>query len=188
MPSIVPFFAIALAVAAPALAVEPIAVPHFDSVELNGGGDLAIVPGPVQRVTLVNGSSQFTSIRVVRGAKLELVTRCNAACPQHYNLSVRVESPSLPDVAIRGGGAIVAGRGFAPQRELAAAISHGGRIDVRAVQAEAVSAAINAGGVIYVRPRASLSAAINAGGDIRYWGNPAVSMAVHDGGTVRRGD
>ena len=188
MPSIVPFFAAALALSVPALAAEPIALPHFDSVELNGGGDLTIVPGPVQRVTLLNGSTQFTSIRVVRNGKLEITTRCNAGCPQRYELRIRVESPRVPDVAIKAGGAIVAGPGFAPQRELAAAISAGGRIDLRAVPADSVSAAINAGGEIYVRPRSSLSAAVNAGGNVHYSGNPAVSMAVHNGGTVRRED
>lgn len=188
MPSIAPFFAVALAVSVPVLAAEPIALPHFDSVELNGGGEVTVVPGPVQRVTLLSGSTQFTSFRVVRGGKLEIATRCNAACPQRYDLRIRVESPRVPDVAIKAGGAIVAGRGFAPQREIGAAISAGGTIDLRAVAADSVSAAINAGGDIYVRPRLSLSAAVNAGGDVHYWGNPSVSMAVRNGGTVRRDD
>ena len=188
MPSIVPFFAAALAVSVPALAAEPIALPYFDSVELNGGGVLTIVPGPVQRVTLLDGNTQFTSFRVVRDGKLEITTRCNDSCPRRYDLRVRVESPRVPDVAVRAGGAIVAGRGFAPQRDLAAAVSAGGSIDLRAVTADSVSAAINAGGAIFVHPRRSLSAAVNAGGEIRYSGNPAVSMAVHNGGSVRRGD
>ena len=188
MPSILPFFAVALAATVPDLAAEPIALPRFDSVELNGGGEVTIVPGRVERVTLLNGSTQFTSFRVVRGGKLEITTRCDSACPQRYNPRVRVESPRVPDVAVRAGGTIVAGRGFAPQHDLAAAISAGGMIDLRAVPADAVSAAINAGGDIYVRPRLSLSAAINAGGDIHYSGRPRVSTAVHNGGAVSRDD
>jgi hypothetical protein len=59
-------------------------------------------------------------------------------------------------------------------------------IDLRSIEADQVSAAVNAGGDIYVRPRRSLSAAVNAGGDIHYSGNPQVSMAVRNGGDVRR--
>ena len=48
-----------------------------------------------------------------------------------------------------------------------------------------VSAAVNGGGQIFVRPRNSLSAAVSGGGQIRYAGNPQVSMAVQGGGLVR---
>ena len=47
MRSTVPLFALALAASAPALATEIVPVPHFRSVELRGGGDVTVVPGPV---------------------------------------------------------------------------------------------------------------------------------------------
>jgi hypothetical protein len=188
MRSIYPLFAVALAASAPALAAEDIVLPRIHSIELKAGGDLYIVPGPVQRVTLLNGSRQFTSFRMREGNKLEIATTCNGRCPHRYNLRIQVETPNVPDVAVEAGGTIVAQRGFAPQHEVSAAVSAGGTIDLRAVEADDVSAAINAGGDIYVRPRRTLSAAVNAGGDIHYSGNPQVSMAVHNGGDVRRDD
>jgi hypothetical protein len=187
MRSIMPIFILAFAASAPALAAEQVPVPRFDSVQLEGGGDLYLVPGPVQRVTILNGSTQFTRFRVRRDGQLE-IEACNERCPRNYNLRIQIESPTVPDVAVHAGGTIVAQRGFGPQREIAAAVSAGGTIDLRAIDADDVSAAVNAGGDIYVRPRRTLSAAVNAGGDIHYSGRPQVSMAVSGGGDVRRDD
>src|SRR5689334_25306214 len=118
--TIAPLFAWALLASVPALASEYVAVPHFDSVELRGGGDVTLVPGPVQRVTILNGSSQFTHIYMRRDGQLR-IDACNERCPRNYNLQIRIESPRAPDVAISGGGTIKASNGFAPQGQLAAA-------------------------------------------------------------------
>ena len=184
--SIIPLFAFAFVASAPALAEVPIAVPQFRSVQLQAGGDLEIVPGPAQRVTLINGSTEFTSFRMRPDGQLEIATHCDDRCPHNYDLKIQIESPTLPDVGVHAGGTIVARSGFAPQREIAAAVSAGGMIDLRAVQVDNISAAVDAGGDIYVRPRATLNAAVNAGGDIHYLGNPQVSMAVSNGGNVSR--
>jgi hypothetical protein len=185
MRSIVPLFAVALAASAPALATEPVPVAPFRSIELSGGGDVSIVPGPVQRVTLISGSTQFTRFVVERDGRLR-ISACNERCPRNYPLEIRIESPRVPSVAIKGGGTIIAARGFAPQDQLSAAVNGGGTIDLRAVDAYDVSAAVNGGGTISVRPRARLSAAVRGGGEVTYLGNPQVSMAVAGGGDVRR--
>jgi hypothetical protein len=164
---------------------QSVSVSPFRSIELRGGGDVEIVPGPVQRVTLLNGSTAYTTFRVENGGKLR-IDACNSRCPRNYPLHIRIESPTVPSVAVAAGGTIVAARGFAPQAHLAAAVHAGGTIDLRAVDANDVSAAVNAGGDIYVRPRSTLSAAVHAGGDIHYSGSPQVSMAVSDGGNVSR--
>jgi hypothetical protein len=145
-----------------------------------------IVPGPVQRVTLLNGSTEFTRFEMRRDGQLKISTSCHERCPREYNLRIEIQSPTMPDVAVHAGGTIVARPGFAPQSQLSAAVDAGGMIDLRSIEADQVSAAVNAGGDIYVRPRRSLSAAVNAGGDIHYSGNPQVSMAVRNGGDVRR--
>jgi hypothetical protein len=186
MRSIVPLFVLAFAASAPALAVEVVPVPGFRSVQLRGGGVVTVVPGPVQRVTIVEGSSQFTQMRVERDGRLRIDT-CNERCPRLYRLRVQIQAPRVPDLAISGGGQITAQGGFRPQPQLSAAVNGGGRIDARSVEALNVSAAVNGGGELLVRPRSSLSAAVNGGGLVRYWGNPRVSMAVHGGGAVRPG-
>jgi hypothetical protein len=187
MRSILPLFVTALVASAPLLAVETIPVPEFRSVQLRGGGEVVVRPGPVQQVTILEGSSQFTQVYMERSGKLR-IDACNRQCPQRYRLKIEIRSPSLPDVAISGGGSIYAGTGFATQRHLAAAVNGGGTVDVRAVDAFDISAAVNGGGQIFVRARNSLSAAVSGGGQIRYSGNPQVSMAVQGGGLVRRVD
>ena len=187
MRSIIPMFATAFVAAAPALATEIIAVPQFRSVELRGGGAVEVAPGPIERVTIVEGSSQFTRMHVEEDGKLRIDT-CEERCPAGYRLRVQIQSPRVPSLAIDGGGSMVTAPGFASQSELAAAVNGGGRIDARSVDAFRVSAAVNGGGDILVRPRAALSAAVNGGGHVRYLGNPATSVAIRGGGAVARAD
>ena len=187
MRSYLPLFAFALAASAPALATEGVPVPAFRSVELRGGGEVSIRPGPVQRVTLVEGSARITRFHVEQDGKLR-IDICQDNCPRQYRLRVEIQSPTVPDVAIAGGGLIRASAGFPAQRQLSAAIMGGGKIDALAVPAGSVSAAVHGGGLITVRARSSLSAAVNGGGEIRYAGNPAVSSAINGGGAVHRID
>ena len=168
MRSTIPLFAAALAASAPALALENVPVPGFRSVQLRGGGEITVRPGPVQRVTIVEGSRQFTTFRVERNGQLR-IDACNYRCPRHYRLRIEIQSPRVPDLAVSGGGAIRAAGGFSATAHLSAAVNGGGSIDASAVDA------------------ANVSAAVNGGGEVRYLGNPQVSMAVRGGWTVRPG-
>lgn len=174
------------AAAVPAMAAESVAVPAFRSIELRGGGDVIIRPGPAQRVTILSGSTEFTGFDVTRSGQLR-IDACNARCPRHYDLRIEIVSPRAPDLAIQGGGAITALPGFAPQSQLSAAISGGGRIDARAVAANRFNAAINGGGKILAGRSSTLAAAVNGGGEVRYSGDPQVTTAIHGGGDVRPG-
>ena len=186
MPSTFPLFAAALAISAPVLATEVVPVPQFRSVELRGGGNLTVVPGPAEQVTILEGSSQFTRVYVDSEGKL-IIDACNERCPRNYQLRVEIHSPKVPSLAVSGGGSIATAGGFAPQGHVAVAVQGGGRIDVRSLDAADVVAAVNGGGELLVRPRLTLAAAVNGGGHIRYWGNPSVSMAVRGGGNVTPG-
>jgi len=185
---IVPLLAVALAAAAaptPSSAAELVAVPGFRSVQLHGGGTITVRQGPVQRVTVMRGSTAFTTFRVWRNGELR-IDACNSRCPRNYPLEIEIVSPRAPDLAINGGGTIIAARGFAPQAQLSAAINGGGTIDATAVPARNVSAAINGGGEIRVNAVHSLSTAVRGGGEVAYAGNPQVSTAIVGGGTVHR--
>ena len=185
MRSFLPLFITALAASAPALATEAVPVPAFRSVQLRGGGEVSIRPGPVQRVTVVEGSARITRFRVGRDGQLKIDV-CDGNCPRQYRLRVDIQSPYAPDVGIAGGGLIRASAGFPAQRQLSTAVAGGGKIDMLAVSAGSVNAAVHGGGLIAVRARSSLSAAVNGGGEVRYAGNPAVSSAINGGGAVHR--
>lgn len=184
--SIYPLFAVALVACPPAFASEVVAVPYFDAVGLRGGGDVEIVPGPVERVTIVEGSSRFTRIYVEHQRSLRIES-CAGPCPPSYHLRVQIVSPRVPVLAVDGGGTMRIAPGFAPQRQLVAAVNGGGRIDARAVDAADVTAAVNGGGDLLVRAASALTGAVRGGGDIRYWGNPVVTSAIEGGGSIRPG-
>jgi hypothetical protein len=175
-----------LAFAAPAFATEVVPVPQFRSVELRGGGAVTVVPGPAERVTIVEGSSQFTHMRVDESGKLVIDT-CAERCPINYRMLVEIRSPMVPVLAIRGGGVITAGQGFGQQSTLTVAVSGGGAIDTRAVRAQAATAAVSGGGEIKLTAARALTAAVRGGGLVRFWGNPQVTSAIHGGGAVLRG-
>ena len=175
------------ATAAPLAAAEVVPVGQFRSVELRGGGTVVVRPGPTQRVTLVQGSTQATQFRVDRGGKLR-IDACAGRCPRHYNLTIEISSPHMIDAAITGGGSVTAAPGFAPQRQVSVAVNGGGRIDVRSVRAASVSAAVNGGGKVLTGHSDKLSAAVSGGGEVRYASSGNVSSATHGGGSVRQGN
>jgi hypothetical protein len=184
--SLLPLFAIVLAVSAPAVATEVVPLPHFDSVELRGGGAVTVVPGPAERLTILEGSSRITRVHVERGGQL-IIETCNGDCPHSYRLNIEIQSPRVPDLAVNGGGRIGTSSGFAPQRQLSAAVNGGGRIDARSLDASSVAASVNGGGELLVRAIKTLSGAVNGGGHVTYWGNPQVTTAIQGGGSVRPG-
>lgn len=186
MPTTLPLFAAALAISAPVLATESVPVPQFRQIELRGGGNVTVVRGPAERVTILEGSNRFTHAYVDSEGRL-IIDACNERCPRDYRLRVEIQSPEVPPLAVSGGGSIQTAGGFAPQGHVAVAVHGGGKIDIRSVDAAEVAAAVNGGGELLVRPRVSLAAAVNGGGNIRYWGNPSLSMAVRGGGNVTRG-
>lgn len=187
MPSTLPLFTAALLVSAPALASEFVPVQNFRGIELRGGGTVDVVPGPAERVTIVEGSSQITHMHVDGSGKL-IINTCDERCPPVYRLRVQIQSPRVPDLAIDGGGVMATSAGFAPQGHLNAAVNGGGKIDARSVDAASVSAAVNGGGHLLVHARQSLAAAVNGGGHIVYSGNPSTSVAIRGGGGVSRAD
>jgi hypothetical protein len=178
----------ALALIAAPAAAQTVPLPHFDSIELSYGGRILLRQGPVQRVTLVRGSTEYTSFRVERRGmqqKLVVVT-CNARCPQRYDMDVVVEGPDVEALAVHNGGLIVADGPFPLRPEMSVAVTHGGEIDLARMPVREVSAAVQGGGGITVDARDSLAAAVHGGGEIVYLGSPSLAQAVEGGGTIRR--
>ena len=185
MRSILPLFAITLVAAVPAIAAETVPVSSFRQIELRGGGNVFVRPAAVQRVTIVEGSGRVTSARVDRDGRLR-IDACNGQCPRNYRLRMIIDTPNIEALAIKGGGTIVAARGFRHQRNFAAAIMGGGKLDARDIASTHVAAAVNGGGELLVSPIADLAGAVRGGGSIRYTGNPRVSSAVSGGGSISR--
>jgi putative autotransporter adhesin-like protein len=186
---LLPFAALAaLLAAAPAWSGTVIPVGAFDSVALRDGGHVILRHGAVQRVTLLQGSTQYTSIRIDEDNPHQLVIdSCRHQCPHEYRIEVEIVTPDVRGVSVSDGGSIESAGGFPQQGKIAAAVEDGGKIDIRSIAASEASAAVNDGGKILLRAQSRLAAAINDGGEVVYWGDPRVSSAINDGGSVEKG-
>ena len=173
---------LALAAATPAMARTPVSVPAFDSVNLQGGGQIIIRHGPQQSVTLIRGDLETTRFTVGRDGRLE-IHACVHSCGD-YELEVEIVTPELHGVGIEGGGRIRAVGAFPDPDVLALGINGGGEIDVTAIRAGRVAAGIQGGGAILTHARDTLTAGIQGGGAIRYRGDPAVTSGIQGGGAV----
>ncbi|MBV8978560.1 MAG: DUF2807 domain-containing protein [Alphaproteobacteria bacterium] len=181
-------FALATALCAfPALAATQVPVGHFDKISLRGGGSVVVRHGVQQRVTLLKGSTQYTSLHVRDGGEL-VIDACNRDCPWHYDLEIEIVTPDLKAAAIEGGGHMQAESGFPAQRDFAAAVQGGGHLDMTALAADKVEAAVDGGGHVDVKALRDLTAAVNGGGHITYHGNPQVTQAIDGGGSVSRAE
>jgi hypothetical protein len=178
--------AIAAALPSAASAASSVSVGPFRSVELRGGGHVILRHGPEQRVSLVQGSTEFTRLHIKGDGQL-VIDACDENCPHRYDLEVEIVTPHIDGVAIEGGGKIESKNGFGRQPSIGAAIEGGGHIDIRSIHAEHADAAVNGGGNIALHAERSLQAAVDGGGNISYWGNPSVTSAVSGGGNVSKG-
>ena len=172
----------ALFLLAPGAAAQEVA--PFESVALSDGGEVVIVHGPAQRVTIVEGEA---GIRV-EGGRL-LIGDCPAGCRRgHRRLRVEIVTPSLTGVSVADGGVVRTEGAFPRQPAIAASVASGGVIDLRALPAGRARAAVSQGGIILLSADETLDAAIAEGGRITYWGRPRVRSSVRHGGALERGD
>lgn len=165
---------------------EALSQSSFDGVELSNGGKVILRHGPAQQVKFIKGNQTYTT--VTRTGTLLTIDKCAKHCPRGYELEIEIITPQISRVSVRDGGVIETRGSFPAQAAVAAAVSDGGVVDIRALGGNSVSASIAEGGVIYTKPKESMSASVTNGGDITYWGNAAIVSAVKGGGVVTRGD
>lgn len=186
----VSYLALAAALAVPSAvsAAEVVNVPAFRGIELRDGGQVVVRRGTIQRVTIVEGSSQFVSFSV-RDGKLTIVTCPNHShCSMHQRVKVEITTPSIEALAVSDGGIVRTEGAFPLQNHLAAAVDDGGIVDVRSLPATNVAAAVHSGGRVLVTARGSLAASVSSGGAITFWGEPSsVAKSIQDGGVISRG-
>jgi len=170
-----------------ATAQRPVQLAAFNSIEVLNGGHVVLRPSPTQRVTLVKGSLDYTRIAVTDGGVL-VIDKCHVECPRGYRLEIEILVPNVSRLSFANGGWLRSQGSFARQADLAAAVGHGGTIDVRSMDVDRVTASVEHGGRILTVPRVSLSARVTQGGAITYWGNAQVKSSVQHGGVVIEGN
>jgi hypothetical protein len=155
----------------------------FRSIALSDGGHVVVRHGEAQSVRVTAGEGDVT----VEGTRLRIARRRTSE--RHERLEVEVVAPAIDALSVENGGRLVLAGDFPRQPTLAVAVSNGGMLDARTLSADAVTASVAQGGLIYTRAEQRLDAAVNQGGAITYWGEPRdVHRAISHGGVVQRGD
>jgi hypothetical protein len=168
---------------APANAQSVPELAPFRSIALSDGGHVLVRHGEAQGVRVTAGEGDVA----VEGTRLRIARRRTSE--RHERLEVEVVAPAIDALSVENGGRLVLAGDFPRQTTLAVAVSNGGMLDARALGADAVTASIAQGGLIYTRAEQRLDAAVTQGGAITYWGEPRdIHRAISHGGVVQPGD
>jgi len=163
----------------------PLQLPPFRSIQVNSG-HVVLRSAPMQRVTLLEGSLDYTRVAVTDRGVL-VIDKCKVHCPRGYELEIEILMPTVSRISLANGGRIQTLGSFSGQADLGVAVAHGGTIDVRSMAADRVTASVEQGGRILTVPRGWLVARVAQGGVITYWGNARVDSSVQHGGVVNKG-
>jgi hypothetical protein len=169
-----------------ALPGQTLQLPPFSSIETHDGAHVFIRQGSPQRVTLVEGSLDYSRITVDNG-RLSIEKCVREHCPRGYQLDIEIVVPLITSLSIESGGLLQTRGAFAPRAELMVSAHHGGTVDTRSLPADKVSAFIEQGGRILTTAQRSLFAGVTHGGYVEYWGDAQVKSSINDGGVVSKG-
>src|ERR1051326_5323402 len=133
----------------------------FRSILLHGGGEVLVRHASSQRVTLVTGRRECTSITVEDGQLR--IEGPYGRCHGEHELTIEVQTPEIDKLTVSDGGLLRCVGAFPSQQELITMVDNGGRIDIRSMRAQVVRAAVDQGGGIFTRPEDRLFATIEQG-------------------------
>ena len=98
------------------MAQTRIKVDAFQSITLEGGGEVVVRHGSSQRVTLVKGRMECTSVTVEDGALL--IEGPHGRCRGERELTIEVVTPQIDELMVTNGGTLRSVGGFPVQKEL----------------------------------------------------------------------
>jgi putative autotransporter adhesin-like protein len=177
-------FAAVLVLSAPIAAQNIASVGPFRSIELHDGGHVSLRHGATQQVTFVKGNSDCARLSLNDG---RLIIGKQHRCGHMNELEIEIVTPEIDELRVSDGGRIQTRGSFPHQGELKTSVSQGGVIDARTILADRITAAVEQGGQILLRPQVTLNARVSDGGQITYWDNPRVQSSVQHGGAVTKG-
>lgn len=176
-------FGAALFLSAAASAGTDIQLPSFHGINVHGGGEVKLIYGPVQRVTVIKADMKVARI-TVKGGMLDL-SPCDGTCWGNHELKVEVVTPNIDAVEVHGGGWLAAEGNFPKTPRLTADIHGGGTANLRNLPADTVEAEVHGGGTLHVNALTALNADVHGGGSITYTGHPQrLSTKTHGGGSI----
>ena len=179
------FIVTAGSLAVPVAAQQTISVARFRSVELRNGGSVILRSGQTQQVNLLTGNTDCVQINSDGGVLV--IDKNRGACRGKQQLEIEIVTPKVEEVSVANGGMLQSRGSFPRQAEIKATVTQGGRIDIRSITADRVTASVEQGGRILVTPQVVLSASVANGGQITYWGEPQIQKSIDHGGAISKG-
>jgi hypothetical protein len=176
----------------------------FHQVELRGAGGLEVEVGPATSLTISADAALLKDLTTeVRDGRLVIDYKRGWNWFSHHQLKIRLTTPVLDGLAIRGAGdAAVSGmkgerllleidgagdlRASGETGMLEAHIKGAGDMDLSQLAARDAKVSINGAGDLRVRASGALEATINGAGSISYAGNPQpVKTQINGAGSIR---
>lgn len=187
------------------LVTETRQVSGFNRVELAGSGEVEIVLGEEESITIEAEDNLIDLIETrVTGNTLYIGFKPNTSVTSLRSMRFTVYMKSLEGASINGSGRIeipesnyesldlrVSGSGrilaSGSVESLSAELPGSGSIDCKDLEAGLVDATISGSGDITVTVLKSLDARISGSGNVRYYGDPAsVNQVVSGSGNIRK--
>src|SRR5262245_10179237 len=97
--------ALALAMPSTPARQAEVPVPAVDSIELHDGARVILRYGPMQRVTMIKGRLDYTSVTVADGGRL-IINKCKSRCPRGYELEIEIVTSDIASISVNDGGTI----------------------------------------------------------------------------------
>jgi len=165
--------------------VKEIALPSFETIVSNGGGNLFFHYSLKSKIE-IKGAGPCVEGMQVSVASGTLNIRPKAGFSENCRAEIHVFTPSIKGIQQNGGGRVVIKEGFAPMDIFNCSMDGGGAIQMIALSVDSLFASIEGGGVISAQVRKHLDGKISGGGVILYQGDPVVESKISGGGVIKR--
>lgn len=165
--------------------VKEIAIPPFEIVITEGGGDFFFHYAPDPKVAL-KGKGSCIENTAVEVSSNTLRLRPKGGISGNCRMEIHIYAPYMKEIQQEGGGNILIKEGFAPVDRFKCSIAGGGTMRMTALKVDSLLASIDGGGEISARVNKLIHGKISGGGVIFYQGDPVVESDISGGGAIKR--
>lgn len=156
---------------------------NFERIIQKGESTLSLYYAPEQSIHIYGNQEAVRKIRFYTVDNILFIVN-NEGGENLENLRIRIGSPIVPRIEMRGGGSFIVEEGFKPVKSLKCRIEAGGSLDASALQAASVYAFIQDGGNMQLHAETYLKGEVKDGGQISYKGDPEVQRMVAGDGRI----
>ncbi len=165
--------------------VKEIALPPFETVVTEGGGNFYFHYSPNTKVEIKGAGSCVEETEVMVSSGILSISP-KGGFSENCRIEIHIFTPIIKEIQHDGGGRIVIKKGFAPVDVFKCSIDGGGNVKMTALRVDSLLASIEGGGEISAQVNKKLHGKIRGGGVILYQGDPAVESNISGGGAIKQ--